>query len=112
MSYTPVITCEIADSEDWLRQAIMLAARKMYEHFFSADDPRLELHVGHAKALEKAARAAMWTVEMPLAVMLPIGKCKILWTWPDEDSVSILDASRDGRRVVVKRREAAAQRTS
>jgi hypothetical protein len=35
--------------------------------------------------------------------MTQAGEAKIMWTWPDIDSVSMLDASRDGRRVIVRR---------
>jgi hypothetical protein len=89
----------------WLRPAIAEAARWAYQHWFAADDLRLEMYIGHAREFQEAAYAAQWTVDLhgPLRVMLPLGRATILWTWPDENSVSLLDAGRDGRRVIVRR---------
>jgi hypothetical protein len=97
---------ESIPTDAWsLKAAIMRAAALAYEWWWQTPDLRLELNLGHVNDLERLVRDSGWRIEGhgPMRVMTQAGEAKIMWTWPDMDSVSMLDASRDGRRVIVRR---------
>lgn len=102
-----------ADDVQWLRAAMAIAAREAAEHFMTSGNVILELHSSHEGALQEACRSAPFTAWLSdrhmyrdLEVMLSCGRATVLWTWPDANSVSLLDTTRSGRRVVVRKASA------
>jgi hypothetical protein len=102
---TPIREETIPAAKWFLKAAIDLAVRSAYQWWWRAVDLRLELNIGQVSELERIIRGYEYLINGhgPMRIMTMAGVADILWTWPDVNSVSILDAGRDGRRIIVRK---------
>jgi hypothetical protein len=111
--FGPVRLCTMRGDDpgaDWLRVALAQLAEDAARFYFNSGETMLlELHTSHADHLRDCAwgapHFAIGFVESPreLTIMLPVGRATILFTWPDENSISLLEPARAGRRLVLRR---------
>jgi hypothetical protein len=97
------------EGSDWLRIAMAQLAEDAARFYFNSGGTMiLELHSSHGDDLQQLASGwphfSIGFSESPreLHIMLPFGRATVLFTWPDAGSISLLEPTRAGRRLVLR----------